>query len=273
MPLPSVLCVAAEFVPLATTGEIIMKKVVIALVVLVVVLGVVVWRLYVNLDVIVAKLIEEAGTEVTQTSVAVKGVELHLLDGQAAVSGLAVANPAGFSSPDIFKLEKIALSIDVESLKGSPIVINELVVAQPQVFYEMNKEGVSNLSVLKKNVESHSATQAPSSGEQAPAGEPVKLVIRKLRFEGGHLSATSALAPERKLDTDLPAFQLTNIGQSTGGASGAQIARELLDGLIRQATEAAGRAGADKLKGELQQKATQAIDEKLGDKLKGVLGK
>jgi hypothetical protein len=255
-----------------------MKKVFIGLVVLIVILGLIVWRLYANLDLIVAKIIEEVGTEVTQTSVAVSGVQLKLLNGQAAVSGLAVANPAGFSSPDIFQLEKIAVSIDVESLKGSPIVINELVVAQPQVFYEMNKERVSNLSVLKKNVESYSGTKAPPPGEQqpaatAPAGESVKLIIRKLSFEGGHLSASSALAPEQKIETDLPAFQLTDIGQATGGATSAQIAREVLDGLIRQATEAAGKAGVDKLKGELQKKATEAIDEKLGDKLKGVLGK
>ncbi len=255
-----------------------MKKVFIGLVVVIVILGVVVWRLYANLDLIVAKMIEDVGTEVTGTSVAVSGVQLHLLDGQAAMSGLEVANPAGFSSPAIFKLGKIAVSIDVESLKGSPIVIDELVVAQPQVFYEMHQDGMSNLSALKKNIDSYSTSKTASPGEQQPAatepaGEPIKLVIRKLRFEGGHLSATSALTPDRKIETDLPAFRLVNIGQATGGTTSDQIAREVLDGLIKQATEAAAKAGADKLKDEAQQKAVDALDEKVGGALKGVLGK
>ncbi len=255
-----------------------MKKVFIGLVVLLIVLGVVVWRLYANLDLIVAKIIEDVGTEATQTSVAVGGVQLKLLDGQATISGLSVANPAGFSSADIFQLKKIAVAIDVESLKGSPIVINELVVAQPRVFYDINRDGASNLGVLKKNVDSYSAPKAPASGEQQPAATEttapaVKLIIKKLSFEGGHLSATSALTPERKIETDLPAFQLTSIGQSTGGATGAQIAREVLEGLIRQATEAARKAGVNKLKDELQQKGKEALDEKLGGALKGVLGK
>ena len=255
-----------------------MKKVFVGLVVVIVILGVVVWRLYANLDLIVAKTIEDVGTEVTGTSVAVSGVQLHLLDGQAAISGLEIANPAGFSNPDIFKLGKIAVSIDVESLKGSPIVVEELVVAQPQVFYEINQSGISNLSALKKNIDSYSASKTPPPGQQQPAatepaGEPVKLVIRKLRFEGGHLSATSAMAPDRKIETDLPAFRLINIGQATGGATSDQVAKEVLDGLVKQASEAAAKAGADKVKDEVQQKAIDAIDEKVGGALKGVLGK
>lgn len=255
-----------------------MKKVFVGLAVLLVVLGAIVWRLYANLDVVVANIIKEVGAEVTRTSVAVSGVQLKLLDGRASVSGLKIANPAGFSDSDIFDLEQIAVTLDVESLKGGPIVIDELVVAQPRVFYEINKDGVSNLSALKKNIQSYAATGAQTSAEQQPAAtgsesQAVKLIIRKLTFAGGHLSATSTLAPERKLETDLPAFQLNNIGQSTHGATGAQITGEVLDGLIKQATQAAGKVGADTLKDELQQKGKEALDEKLGGALKGILGK
>jgi len=249
-----------------------MKKVVIGLIVVVLILGVAVWQLYANLDQIVASVIEDAGSEVTATAVDVNGVQLKLLDGQATVSGLSVANPAGFSQPDIFKLDKIAVSIDVESLKGSPIIVKELVIRQPQVFLEINKNGVSNLSVLKRNVAAYTSGAGRAAGSDAPAQQAVKLIIRKLRFEGGRLRAVNALIPDRKIDTALPAFQLENIGSAGNGATGAQIAREVVNGLIGQATAAAARAGVEKLKDAAGQKGRAVLEEKLDGALKGVLG-
>ena len=105
-----------------------MKKVFIGLGVLVLVLGIVLWRVYVNLDKLVAKVIEDAGTEVTQTAVRVSGVDLDLLHGRAGLSQLSVANPAGFSSPEIFSLELVSVAIDVNSVSSNPIIIDEIVV-------------------------------------------------------------------------------------------------------------------------------------------------
>jgi len=256
-----------------------MKKVFIGLGVLVVVLGIVLWRVYANLDKIVAKVIEDVGTEVTQTAVRVGGVELDLLKGKAGLSQLSVANPAGFSSPQIFSLELVSVAIDVESVSSNPIIIDEIVVRQPRVTYEINQQGTSNLDVLKKNVESYSAahdsgagtaTKEPESGGQE--GEEIRLIIRKLSFEGGELSATSALRPDKPIKAKLPAFSMSNIGQSGGGATTDQVAKEVLDRLVRQAGDAAARAGADKLADELQERAKEKLGDKVGGALKGLLG-
>jgi len=255
-----------------------MKKIFIGLAVLVIVLGIVLWRVYANLDVIVGNLIEEAGSEVTQTSVKVSGVELDLLAGKAGLSELSVANPAGFSDPQVFSLEKVAVEIDIESLGSNPVIINEILVRQPKVFYEMNKDGKSNLDVLKKNVESYSASgsSAADTKEAQPSdskGEEIKLIIKKLAFEGGHLNASSALTPDKKIEADLPAFHMTNIGQSSGGATSDQIAKAVMNELVRQAADAAARAGVDKLADDLKAKGQEKLDEELGGALKGLMGK
>ena len=252
-----------------------MKKVFIGLAVVAVVLGALLWWLGANLDGIVKKVIEDVGTEVTQTSVDVSAVGIKLLDGKASLSGLSVANPPGFSGANIFTLDKIAVEIDIESIGSDPIIINEILVSQPQVFYEMNKEQVSNLDVLKKNVAAYSAPGSSSQGsdKEEPAsdkGEEIKLIIRKLRFEGGQLSAVSALAPDKKIEANLPAFQMSNLGQSTGGATSEQIAKQVIDRLVRQAVDAAAKAGVDQLTDELKQKGMEALDEKVGDTLKGL---
>jgi hypothetical protein len=256
-----------------------MKKVLIGLGILVVVLGIVLWRVYANLDKIVAKVIEDAGTEVTQTAVRVGGVDLDLLNGKAGLSQLSVANPAGFSSPQIFSLELVSVAIDVKSISSNPVIIDEIVVRQPRVTYEMNKQGTSNLDVLKKNVEAYSTSRDAGSGSatkeqesEGQEGEELRLIIRKLNFEGGELNASSALRPDKPIKARLPAFSMSNIGQSSGGATSSQIAKEVLNRLVRQAGDAAARAGADKLADELQDKAKEKLGDKVGGALKGLLG-
>jgi hypothetical protein len=256
-----------------------MKKVMIGLGILVVVLGILLWRVYANLDKIVAKVIEDVGTEVTQTAVRVGGVELDLLNGEAGLSQLSVANPAGFSSPHIFSLELVSVTIDVESVSSEPIIINEIVVRQPRVAYEVNKQGTSNLDVLKKNVEGYSASRETGTGtateQQESAGqegEQVRLIIRTLQFDGGELTATSALHPDKPVKASLPAFTMNNIGESSGGATSEQIAQEVLDRLVRQAADAATKAGVDKLTDELQDRAREKLGDKVGGALKGLLG-
>jgi len=257
-----------------------MKKVMIGLGILVVVLGILMWRVYANLDKIVAKVIEDVGTEVTQTAVRVGGVDLDLLNGKAGLSQLTVANPAGFSSAHIFTLELVSIAIDVESVSSNPVIINEIVVKQPRVAYEINQQGTSNLDVLKKNVEGYSASRGDGSGtgtakeaqEPAEQGEEIKLIIRQLRFEGGELNASSALRPDKPVKASLPAFTMSNIGESSGGATSEQIAKEVLNRLVKQAMDAAKQAGVDRLTDELQEKASEKLGDKVGGALKGLLG-
>jgi hypothetical protein len=255
-----------------------MKKVLIGLGIVVVVLGIVLWRVYANLDKIVAKVIEDTGTEVTQTAVRVGGVDLDLLNGKAGVSQLSVANPAGFPSPEIFSLGLVSVAIDVESVSSNPIIIDEIVVKQPRVAYELDKQGTSNLDVLKKNVQAYSAADdngSPGTSQEQESdgkGEEIRLIIKKLRFEGGELTASSALQPDKPVRAMLPAFTMSDIGQSSGGATTDQIAKEVLNRLVRQAADVAKKAGADRLTDELQKQAGEKLGDKVGGALKGLLG-
>lgn len=254
-----------------------MKKLLIGVGVLGVVLGVVLWRIYANLDIIVAKLIEDVGSEVTQTPVRVTGVNLDLKNGRAGVMKLSVGNPAGFSSPDVFSLELVSVAIDVKSVGSSPLVIDEIVVRNTRAAYEIDQQGTSNLSVLKKNVESYSAahkreTAPAQEGKEAAArGEETRLIIRKLSFEGGEFTALSALRPDEPVKAALPAFSMRDLGQSSGGATGSQIAKEVLNRLVRQTADAASKAGVDRLTAELRDKASEKLGDKAGGVLKGLL--
>lgn len=77
-----------------------MRKIILIVVaVLVVAIGAGVAFLSSNLDSIVKKVIETAGTEVAGVKVSVGDVKISLSEGKATIAGLTVANPPGFSAP------------------------------------------------------------------------------------------------------------------------------------------------------------------------------
>lgn len=255
-----------------------MKKVLIGVGVLVVALGILLWRVYANLDIIVARFIEDVGSEVTQTPVRVVGVNLDLKNGRAGVSQLSVASPEGFGSPHIFTLDLLSVAIDMGSLGSNPVIIDEILVREANVTYEINRQGTSNLDVLRKNVAGYSASRDSGSPTAAPTQGPdgqdeeIRLIIRKLHFEGGELNASSALRPDKPVKTRLPAFTMSDIGQSSGGATSSRIAQEVLNRLARQAADAARKAGVDRLTDDLGEKAAEKLGDKAGGALKGLLG-
>jgi hypothetical protein len=126
-----------------------------AVVVVVAIAAVYLWS---SLDSIVAAAIEKYGSQTTQTDVRVSSVKLSLTAGEGVIEGLTVGNPSGFTEQHVFRLGKITTRIDLATVRQDPIVIDEIVVNDPRVFYEINRAGQSNVSELKKRL--------PSSGGQ-----------------------------------------------------------------------------------------------------------
>jgi hypothetical protein len=246
------------------------KVVLIGVFVIIAVIGVAIWQIFANLDAIVAGVIENVGTEVLQTPVKVKTVKLDIKGGKAGISGMTIKNPPGFSDPYVFSMDDIAVDIDVSSLGKNPLVIEEILIRQPKVFAEVNKDGVSNLQTLSKNIEASSSgtedKQEPAATDES--GEELKLIIKKFRFEGGNLKASSQIEPDKKIDQALPVIRMDNLGADTGGATGQEIASEMMKILVAQATEAAVKAGLDKA----IEKEKENLMNKAGDKLKGLFG-
>ena len=164
-----------------------MKKVLIGVGGLVAVIVVVLVVVLSSLDSIVKEAIQTYGSEVTQTKVSVADVKISLTSGEGSISGLNIGNPAGFSDPELFKLGKISVKIDTDTVTQNPVVIDEIIIQSPSVSYEINKDGDSNAEILKKNVaKATGGSDSSSSGAASePSGEEVKLIIRKLVIEGG----------------------------------------------------------------------------------------
>lgn len=247
-----------------------------ALVVIVIAAGVYLWS---SLDSLVEGAIEKYGSQVTQTRVEVAGVKLALTSGEGAIQGIQIGNPAGFSRKHIFTLGNVSVSVDPKTVTEDVVVIDKILIQAPEIFYEINDKGQSNIDALKKNVQQ--ATSSTGKAQAADSDEKeAKLIIRKLIIDKGKIDARIAALGDKGLSANLPRIELTDIGKKSGGATPTDVAEKVASVLIEKVGPAVADLGvgqylgktADEAKAQLKEGA-EKIEEKVGDKLKGLFGK
>lgn len=236
-----------------------MKKVVLIVgVVLVVAVAAGVYYLFSNLNSLVAQAIETHGSEATETSVNVSGVDIALREGRASISGLQIGSPEGFDVTHVFVLGDITVDLDVESVRDDPIVIDEVTIRAPVVNVEVLKDGSSNVDELRKRLQS-------GGSAKGDAGSQKNIRIKRFVFEQGRIEVdASALGVEKRTIT-LPAIRINDVGGSNG-APPDQIARLILN-------TAAKNTASEIAKSEVNRLIKEQLGESLSDKAKGLLEK
>jgi uncharacterized protein involved in outer membrane biogenesis len=241
----------------------------ILVVVIVVVVGVL------NLDRGIKAAVETLGPKYTQADVSLNEVDLSLKTGKGSLRGLTVGNPAGFKTAQAFSLGEITVQVDTSTVTSDVIVIEQIRILAPQITYESGKNG-SNLDQLQKNVTAAAGGtgETPGTEQDDSAEKAVKLIIRDLQISDGKLSYSNALLGDKTVDVALPAIQLTNIGEKSGGATSAEVVKQVLAAINRKAGSAiANSADIDKLKSQLQDQFKEKANKAVGDKLKGLFNR
>ncbi len=259
-----------------------MKKIVLgAILVLLIAIGGGVFYLLSNLDDLVKTAIETYGSQAAKTTVRVESVKIGLQDGSGAIRGLTVANPQGFTAPLIFSLGEVATRVELKSITEQLVVIEYIKVLAPEIFFELNAEGQTNLNVLKQKLSSGSSASAPSEPSGQAGGEAPKLLIRKLLFADGTIHAR-VVPLNKDYELKLPKIELANLG-GQGGLTPAQISDQVLKILTERALAEIKKQGIDQYKQQLEaevkkrldvekKKIEQKVEEKVGKKIEEKLG-
>ncbi len=214
-----------------------------------------------NMDRIVKESFEAAGLELLGTPVSLEKVSITLLQGKASFAGLSISNPPGYSSAPALTLGLIEIDIDLSSVNEDVLVIEKILIRDPQVSYELDKDGVANIDVLQQSVED----AAPPSGSDTGL-----MIIDRLDFKGGTIAAIAAHKPGRQLTFDFPVLFMSDLGEPDG-APPEQIGAEISEALMERIISAATRAGVDSLVEKQKEKLIERAEEKLEEKLKGLL--
>lgn len=240
-----------------------MKKLVIAVVVLLLVTAVAAWLLLSNIDSIAKNMIEEAGSEVTGTSVEVESVSIKLTSGSAALMNLSVANPPGFSDKPAFRFSEVSAVIDI----GTGVV-ERIFTSEPEVNIEF-KNGVSNFEALNKNIQasvgSDEKEKKESEGDKESDKAPVQIQIDEVEVKNARATVTLE-GDEEPMEMTIERVHFENLKGSPQ-----QIARVMLGQFVTQVAAETARRTLEKEAESYIEKKKGELEEKLGKKLEQLL--
>lgn len=226
------------------------RKATISLVVLLAILvaiGVALYQVFANLDSIVARVIEEKGSEAAGTQVTVGGVSIDLRAGSGTISGLEVANPPDFSDRPAIEFDEIRIEIDPMAATSSPIVIREVRVTGARVLMEQTIDG-NNLRTLQGALQ----RTAPESEAAGPG-----VVIERFLLEDASVQVEVPQLDESR-QAGIGRIELTDIGRATNGATAGSVARQVIAPIVRAALESAAAQG---IREQLEEEVDEARDE------------
>lgn len=198
-------------------------------VMLVLVVGGALYFVYTNLDGLVERAIESAGSAAAGTAVEVESVEVDLFAGSAIIRGFTLANPEGYSAAPLLRFDELAVAIDISAMNrnGSTLPITSIAARNPRLLYEL-RGGASNLDLLRERM---------ASSEAAPeqAGPELNLTIGRIDIEGIGATVRSDLIAN-PAEVELGAIHLQNL---TGTPN--EIASQVLRQMLTQLAASAGR--------------------------------
>ncbi len=240
-----------------------MKKIFFRLVIVLVVLVVVgLTALYFSLNGIVKKGVERVGPPMTKTDVRLDSAALSPFSGSGKLSGLLVGNPQGYTNtPFAVQFGSVAVAVKIGSVFSDTVMVDSIDIEQPEICLEGSLAG-NNLSQILANLKGTNTAPAAQPSAPAPAqGTSKKFIVKDLVLNGAKLRA-NVTALDKHLDEEitLPNIHLTNIGTADGGASPAELCRQLLEPILADAVKSAGDELAKKGVETLQKQGTDAVN-------------
>ena len=244
--------------------------------IVVVIVGAVVGYIAMNINPIIKDSVETYGSEITKVAVKLNEVDISPWSGEGKLAGLTVGNPKGYQTDNAFSLGVVSIKLDTSSVTGDTVIIHEIVIAAPQVTYELGPGG-SNIDVIRKNVDGFMGGGGTPSGEAKSEDGGTKIIIENLIIRDGNISVSAALLQGKKLSVPLPGIHLKDIGKDQGGASPGEVVDQIMASVTEGATKAVGsldisgllKDGADMVKDLEKSLPIDAIGKALGGSTDG----
>lgn len=204
------------------------------------------------------------GPKLTQTKVELASASLSPFTGSGTLSGLAVDNPRGWTEGRAFYLGKVSIDLEPMSVFGDHIVINELIIDQPEFAYE-TKIFSSNIKDLLENIEEFTGEGGKPAATKE--GKPIKFIVNKFRMTNAKATLGVGVAA---VPVPVPPISLDNLGVAEGGITADQLAtalmKNVLGSIVSGTASALGKVGSTS--GATAVEKTKEAAKKAGESIK-----
>jgi hypothetical protein len=179
------------------------------------------------------------GPKITGTELRVDDVGISIFSAEAKLKKFFLGNPKGFKSPSAMKVGSVDVDVDEGTLTKDTIVINRVEVDAPEITYEKRGK-TDNFQSILANVQKNVPKSESSKKEPAKEGPGKQLVINDFIVKNGRVNLAFAMPGgvlgDQEITADLPDVHLKDIGKKKGGASPAEVAKEIFEALYGKIT-------------------------------------
>jgi len=191
-----------------------------------------------NIGPMIKKAVNTYGPEITKTEVRLEDVSLSIFSAEVKLKDFHLGNPEGFKSPQAMKVGSIYVDVDEGSLTGDTIIIDKIEVVGPQITYE-KKRGTDNFMAILNNVKKVVGADKSSAKQSGKEDEGKKLLIRNFIVKDGKVNLAMTMLGGKGISAPLPDIHLKDIGKKKGGASPAEVFKEVFAALYAKITSSA----------------------------------
>jgi hypothetical protein len=248
------------------------------LVILVLIIGGV--YLYLNYANLLKNQVEKIASNALNVRVSISSLDLSLADKKVTVSGITIANPAGYKKSNAVTFGSISIAL-AEIPENLDLIKFKLVeVSDTVVNLEVSEKG-NNLKALKNGMNKSSGSKSSSSSNKQP-----KVTLEKFHINQSNLNPTVTLINRELSTVKIPPVTLTGIGTKENGVLAKDAIKQILTQYLDIASKKANTAGflqgmtginieetKKQVKEKIETEVKNEIQNKLGGQLGDLLGK
>jgi hypothetical protein len=188
---------------------------------------------------IVKMAVNTYGPKITDTELHVDDVGISIFSAEAKLKKFFLGNPKGFKSPSAMKVGSVYVDVDEGSITKDPIIINRVEVVGPEITYEKRGK-IDNFKSILNNVQKNVPKGESAKKEPAKEGPGKQLIINDFIIKDGKVNLAvempGGVLGDQEIKADLPDIHLKDIGKKKGGASPAEVAKEIFEVLYGKIT-------------------------------------
>lgn len=192
---------------------------------------------FMQMDSIAKQAIEKYGSVILGTQVTVGSVSITPTSGEGSVTLLKIRNPAGFALDYAFSMNSTHVKIDPQSMTSDIVIIDEVVMDDPDIVYEVNEHG-NNFGILRVNANDYLSKGERHATEGMIASKQV--IIKDFYLRNGKVKVIAPSMQNQSFTVSLPTIHLSNLGKDQGKGNLPQIMQQVVSIITNSVVSAVG---------------------------------